>query len=65
MPWPLGICHWLRRPVADAQDGVAKGVAFLEEHWATFKEAFLSIATDAFYGSSGILVNAWSRLQSA
>jgi hypothetical protein len=42
-----------------------KGVAFLEEHWATFKEAFLSIATDAFYGVVGLLVNASAGLQSA
>lgn len=42
-----------------------KGVAFLEEHWATFKEASLSIATDAFYGVVGLLVNAWSGLHSA
>jgi hypothetical protein len=42
-----------------------KGVAFLEEHWAAFKEFFLSVATDAFYGVVGVLINAWSGLQSA
>ena len=42
-----------------------KGVAFLEEHWAAFKEFFLSVATDAFYGVVGLLINAWAGLQSA
>jgi len=42
-----------------------KGVAFLEEHWIAFKEFFLSIASDAFYGVVGLLVDAWAGLQVA
>ncbi len=42
-----------------------KGVAFLQEHWIAFKEFFLSIATDAFYGVVGLLIDAWSGLQVA
>lgn len=42
-----------------------KGVAFLQEHWIAFKEFFLSIATDAFYGVVGLLVDAWAGLQVA
>ena len=42
-----------------------KGVAFLQEHWIAFKEFFLSIATDAFYGVVGLLIDAWAGLQVA
>lgn len=42
-----------------------KGVAFLQEHWLAFKEFFLSIASDAFYGTAGLLIDAWARLQVA
>ena len=42
-----------------------KGIAFLQEHWIAFKEFFLSIATDAFYGVVGLLIDAWAGLQVA
>ncbi len=42
-----------------------KGVAFLQEHWIAFKEFFLSVATDAFYGVVGLLIDAWAGLQVA
>lgn len=42
-----------------------KGVAFLQEHWIAFKEFFLSIASDAFYGVVGLLIDAWAGLQVA
>jgi len=42
-----------------------KGVAFIQEHWIAFKEFFLSIATDAFYGVVGLLIDAWAGLQVA
>jgi len=42
-----------------------KGIAFLQEHWIAFKEFFLSLATDAFYGVVGLLVDAWAGLQVA
>jgi hypothetical protein len=42
-----------------------KGVAFLQEHWIAFKEYFLSIASDAFYGVVGLLIDAWAGLQVA
>lgn len=42
-----------------------KGVAFLQEHWLAFKEFFLSVATDAFYGVVGLLIDAWAGLQTA
>jgi len=42
-----------------------KGVAFLQEHWIAFKEFFLSIASDAFYGAVGLLIDAWAGLQTA
>lgn len=42
-----------------------KGVAFLEEHWIRFKEVFVSLATDAFYGTVSLLVDAWAGMQVA
>ena len=42
-----------------------KGVAFLQEHWIAFKEFFLSIASDAFYGAVSFLIDAWAGLQVA
>lgn len=42
-----------------------KGVAFLQEHWLRFKEYFLSLASDAFYGAVSFLVDAWAGLQVA
>jgi len=41
-----------------------KGVAFLQEHWIAFKEFFLSLATDAFYGVVGLLIDAWTVFMS-
>ena len=42
-----------------------KGVAFLEEHWIRFKEFFVSLAADAFYGIVSLLVDAWAGMQVA
>jgi hypothetical protein len=42
-----------------------KGVAFLEEHWIRFKQFFVSLAADAFYGVVAMLVDAWAGLQIA
>jgi hypothetical protein len=42
-----------------------KGIAFLQEHWIAFKEFFLSLASDAFYGVVGLLIDAWAGLQVA
>lgn len=42
-----------------------KGVAFLQEHWIAFKEFFLSLASDAFYGAVAFLIDAWAGLQVA
>ncbi len=42
-----------------------KGVAFLEEHWIRFKEFFVSLATDAFYGVVSLMVDAWAGMQVA
>ncbi|MGC1272617.1 MAG: hypothetical protein WBC44_02830 [Planctomycetaceae bacterium] len=42
-----------------------KGVAFLEGHWLRFKEFFLSLASDAFYGAVSLLIDAWAGLQVA
>lgn len=42
-----------------------KGVAFLQEHWSAFKEFFLSLANEAFYGTVSLLIDAWAGLQTA
>ena len=42
-----------------------KGVAFLEEHWIRFKEFFVSLAADAFYGTVSLMVDAWAGMQVA
>lgn len=42
-----------------------KGIAFLQEHWIAFKEFFLSLASDAFYGAVSFLIDAWAGLQVA
>lgn len=42
-----------------------KGVAFLEEHWIRFKEFFVSLAADAFYGVVSLMVDAWAGMQVA
>ena len=42
-----------------------KGVAFLEEHWIRFKEFFVSLAADAFYGTVSVMVDAWAGMQVA
>jgi len=42
-----------------------KGVNFLREHWTRFKEFFMSVATDAFYGVVKLLAEAWAGLQTA
>ncbi|MFN9721235.1 MAG: hypothetical protein ACK58L_21265, partial [Planctomycetota bacterium] len=40
-------------------------IAFLEEHWIRFKEFFVSLAADAFYGTVSLLVDAWAGMQVA
>ncbi len=42
-----------------------KGVAWLTEKWVGFKEAFMATATEAVYGTAGILTKGWALLQSA
>ena len=42
-----------------------KGVAFLEKHWIRFKEFFLLLASDAFYGAVSLLIDAWAGLRVA
>jgi hypothetical protein len=42
-----------------------KGVNALQGYWLTFKEKFLTIATEAFYGAAILLNEAWSGLQVA
>jgi hypothetical protein len=42
-----------------------KGVAWLMEKWIAFKEAFMTVATEAVYGTAKILTSAWSGLQTA
>ncbi len=42
-----------------------KGVAWLTEKWVGFKEAFMAVATEAVYGTAGILTKGWALLQSA
>ncbi|GIX04629.1 MAG: hypothetical protein KatS3mg114_0498 [Planctomycetaceae bacterium] len=42
-----------------------KGIAFLQQHWIAFKEFFLSLASDAFYGAVSFLIDAWAGLQVA
>jgi hypothetical protein len=41
-----------------------KGIAFLEDQWASFKEFFLNLASQAFYGATSLLIDAWAGLQS-
>lgn len=42
-----------------------KGVAALQQSWATFKGYFLQVASDAFYGALIVLNDAWASLQVA
>lgn len=42
-----------------------KGVAAINEVWATVKEFFLATWTEAVYGSARIATNAWAGLQTA
>src|SRR5690606_8693374 len=42
-----------------------KGVAAINEVWATVKEFFLATWTEAVYGAAGIATNAWAGLQTA
>ncbi len=42
-----------------------KGVAWLTEKWVGFKETFMAVATEAVYGTAGILTKGWALLQSA
>jgi hypothetical protein len=42
-----------------------RGIHFLNGLWIKFKEFFMSIATDAFYGTATLLVDAWAGLQVA
>lgn len=41
-----------------------KGVNWLQEKWIGFKEYFLSVWTEAVFGLSRIMTNAWAGLQS-
>lgn len=41
-----------------------KGIHWLQEKWIGFKEYFLSVWTEAVFGLSRILTNAWAGLQS-
>lgn len=41
-----------------------KGINWLQEKWIGFKEAFLSVWTEAVFGLSRIMTNAWAGLQS-
>ncbi|MFN9977736.1 MAG: hypothetical protein ACK58T_48300, partial [Phycisphaerae bacterium] len=41
-----------------------KGVNWLQENWIGFKEFFLSVWTEAVFGLSRIMTNAWAGLQS-
>ena len=41
-----------------------KGVNWLQEKWVAFKEFFLSVWTEAVFGLSRIMTNAWAGLQS-
>lgn len=40
-----------------------KGVSVLQGYWLAFKESFLSIATDAFYGAVALLAESWAGMQ--
>ncbi|MGE4340609.1 MAG: phage tail tape measure protein, partial [Pigmentiphaga sp.] len=42
-----------------------KGVAWLTDKWIGFKEAFMTVATEAVYGTAKILTSAWAGLQTA
>jgi TolA-binding protein len=41
-----------------------KGVNWLQEKWIGFKEFFLSVWTEAVFGLSRVMTNAWAGLQS-
>ena len=40
-----------------------KGIYWLTEWWVAFKEVFVSVATDAFYGAVKVLAGAWDGLR--
>ena len=42
-----------------------RGIHFLNQLWIKFKEFFLTIATNAFWGSVALLAEAWSAMQVA
>src|SRR5690606_9974984 len=42
-----------------------RGVAALNEVWATVRDFFLSVWTEAVYGAARIATNAWAGLQTA
>ena len=42
-----------------------KGVAWLTDKWIGFKEAFMTVATEAVYGTAKILTSAWAGIQTA
>ena len=42
-----------------------KGIGWLTEKWIAFKEAFMSIWTEAVYGTAKILTTAWAGIQTA
>jgi len=42
-----------------------RGIHFLNGLWVKFKDFFLTIATDAFYGAVALLAEAWAGLQVA
>lgn len=42
-----------------------RGVAWLTEKWIGFKEAFMTVATEAVYGTAKTLTTAWAGMQAA
>lgn len=40
-----------------------KGIYWLTEWWVAFKEVFVSVATEAFYGAVKVLAGAWDGLR--
>ncbi len=42
-----------------------KGIAWLTDKWIAFKEALMSVWTEAVYGTAKILTSAWAGIQAA
>jgi len=40
-----------------------KGIAWLKEKWLSFKDFFVSVGTDAFYGLVTVMANTWADLE--